>query len=217
MAEAEFIGVYGRRGSGKSTRAKAIIATHKRVIVFDTLGEYARELGYTKCTTVGDVREAMIAGWKTGYRIAFVPGSDLAGKFHALSDFIWQARARYEGRRQADLLTVVVEEANLAIPNNKLGAGRDAALRLALQGRHRGIGGILVSQRPALVNADIRTQCTQVYFFGLTDPLDVQAVDRLCGRGYGAKAQQLAPHSCLIWRDGAVVTGKNNIPHKVKK
>lgn len=217
MPEAEFIGIYGRRGSGKSTRAKAMIVNRKRVVVFDTLGEYARELGYERCTTVGDVREAMIAGWSKGYRIAFVPSSDLPKAFHNLASFLWQSRQRYEGRREADLLTVVVEEANLAIPNSRMAAGQDAAMRLALQGRHRGIGGILVSQRPALVNADIRTQCTGVYFFGLTDPLDVQAVDRLCGRGWGAKAQALVPHAYLHWENGTIRQGKNSVPRNVKK
>lgn len=217
MPEAEFIGIYGRRMSGKSTCAKAMIAARKRVIVFDTLGEYARELGYTRCATVGDVREAMIAGWKSGYRIAFVPSSDLAKQFHHLAHFLWEARARYEGRRESDLLTVVVEEANLAIPNRQMAAGQAAAMRLALQGRHRGIGGILVSQRPALVSADIRSQCAQVYFFGLTDPLDVQAVDRLCGRGWGAKAQALPSHSYLRWSNGSITMGKNSLPRKVKK
>ncbi len=209
VTEASCIAVFGRRGSGKSTRVKDMIASARRVIVIDTLGEYVRDCGYERADTVAQVRDLMVDGWKSGYRIAYCPVRDFAAKGHVLADFLWQARHRYEGRRTADLVTVVVEEANLVIPNRQMRAGQDAMLRLALQGRHRGIGITMVSQRPALVSADIRSQAADVYYFGLTDPLDCRVVDRQCGAGWGDKARALPEHSYIKWSNGLISQGKN--------
>jgi DNA helicase HerA-like ATPase len=212
--DAACIGIYGRRGSGKSTLAKSLIKPMKRVIVFDTLGEYVRELGYERCETVSHIRDGMRAGWKRGFRLALVPGGALPERFHNLAAFVWDARAPYDGDRDLDHLTVVVEEANLAIPNRQFPSGKDGALRLALQGRHRGIGLITVSQRPALVNADVRSQAGTVYFFGLTDPLDCGAVDAFAGRGWGRKARELEPHAYLKVDNGLITLGSNALSRK---
>lgn len=218
MAEAICRACYGRRGMGKSTRVKAMIAGEKRVIAFDPTGEYGRELGFTVCNTVGDVRAAMVKGWRKGFHIAFQPQSgDRLERFHNLASFIWQARAGYAGNREADLLTVVVEEAWLALPNQTLPRGKGGGLDLALQGRHRGIGLVLVSQSMATVNAAIRRQCAEVYIFGMTDPLDVQATDRLCGKGIGAKVQALPPHRYIKWAEGVLSEGENRLSKKSRK
>jgi hypothetical protein len=53
--------------------------------------------------------------------------------------------------------------------------------------------------------------------FGMTDPLDVQAVDRQCGKGWGARVQALPPHRYVKWAEGEITEGENRITKKSRK
>jgi hypothetical protein len=53
-----------------------------------------------------------------------------------------------------------------------LGAVED----VILQGRVRGIGATVISQRPAMVNTTVRTQCSSLIAMGMTGPHDIKAV-----------------------------------------
>ena len=55
MKDAACRAIYGRRGSGKTTLAGNLIGGHKRVIVFDAMGEYAARPDFTACDSIGDV------------------------------------------------------------------------------------------------------------------------------------------------------------------
>lgn len=57
-------------------------------------------------------------------------------------------------------------------PNRLLGAVED----IVLQGRRKGLGITVISQRPALVNANVRTQCATLMAMRLMAKLDITAV-----------------------------------------
>lgn len=74
---------------------------------------------------------------------------------------------------------VIIDEAKEVVPQvirPDLAPTYDAVERLVRQGRNRGIGVCLVSQRAATVNKDVLTQCGSLFVFGLVGTPDRKAV-----------------------------------------
>lgn len=211
VKDARCIAVYGRRGSGKSTRVKALLRGHKRLIVFDPMGEYGREGLAEPADTLAEVRAIMRRRWRAGFRIAYQPAGDYVAKLHHLAEFLWHAQAPYEDGSDPRKLMLVVEEMNLGFPVTKLPRGQEGMLRLVLQGRHRGIEIIGVTQRPAAVSADFRGNVAETYVLPLSQALDYKAVGEVIGREHEPKLRALQPHHWLHW-DGATLTeGRNKL------
>ena len=211
MADPIVTAIYGRRGSGKTTRAKALIKNEKRVVVFDPIGEYGQGRGVVHVDSVAGVRDAMAKRWRSGFRIAYTPQVDLPGRLHALSLLLWDAQAPYRQRREGRPLTLVVDEANMAYPSTKLPVARQGMMRLVLQGRHAGIGIIAVTQRPALVSTDLRGNAAVIYAFALPVGHDVAAVAATVGRPIAAQLPDLPDHVYLRWESGRVTRSRNRL------
>jgi len=76
-------------------------------------------------------------------------------------------------------LTVVIDEAPLFIPQKVLGEVArtvGAVEDLVARGRNSGFGVILISQRSATLNADVRTQADTIICHRVTSPLDRNAI-----------------------------------------
>ena len=70
--------------------------------------------------------------------------------------------------------------------------GLPAALnRVTLQGRHRGINLLVITQRPSRISTDLRGQATQLNVFQLPGPHDRRAVEEVC-EGVGDAVRSLA-------------------------
>ena len=167
------IGVWGASGSGKSAYVKQKIKTLKRVVVFDPLDEYV-PLRMKPCTTVEQVRQAMIANWK-GFRIAYMPP---AGKepraLSQLSLLLLKAQEGYKAKGTGQGLTLVIEEMNLSFPIHGETKARGFA-EICSRGRHYGIEVYGLSQRIAEVSTRFRGNCTQTIALRQQGPRDVQA------------------------------------------
>lgn len=168
--------IYGSTGSGKSTLAKALLKGRPKVVVFDPMGEY-RGRGWTVCRDIAGARRAMVAQWsKSAIRVSLSCPEGDEKTAAALANLCWQAQANFP--RDPRPLTLVLEEANLAYPNRQnLPPGLK---RATLQGRHRGINLLVITQRPALVSTDLRGQATQINVFQLPGPHDRKAVESAC-------------------------------------
>lgn len=57
IKDAKIIGIWGRRGSGKSTRAKMLIKGNNRLVVYDPILEYGKE----GCQVVNSIKNMLIA------------------------------------------------------------------------------------------------------------------------------------------------------------
>jgi DNA helicase HerA-like ATPase len=66
---------------------------------------------------------------------------------------------------------VCIEEAQRYMPVHSTLS--DQMLKFILEGRHRNMSGILISQRPSKVNIDIRSQWTRIFSFWQTEKADV--------------------------------------------
>ena len=165
------IGVYGASGSGKSTYVKRRIKGRKRVIVFDTEGEYGGA-GVQTCHTVEEVRLEMVANWN-GFRINYIPPSGKEARaLSQLAGLILKAQEQYKGKDQAPVLTHVIEEMNLSFPGNSGAAKAPNFAHICSRGRHRFIEVIGAAQRIAEVDTRWRGNCTETVIFrqqGATD------------------------------------------------
>jgi DNA helicase HerA-like ATPase len=208
---ADCIAIWGRRGAGKSTLAKKLLGGHRRVIVFDPMGEYALR-GFRVCGSLEAVLRVLKANWSRGFRIAYVPSGDFPRMLHGLATLIWHAQAPYQTGADRRELLFVVEEMNLGYPATKLRADYSGMTKITLQGRHRGISIIGISQRPAGVSADFRGMVAQTYVLPLSTALDLRAVTDVYGREHDRALRALRPHAWLRFLDGQVIAGKN--PHR---
>ncbi len=203
--DADCIFVTGRRGSGKTTYVQRAVGA-PRVIVFDPLGQYAREFGWPLADNLKSLHRVVAERWRSPapWRLALTVAGDLELELHSLSVYLWHAMAPYERGRDRKKILLIVEEMNLSVPAHALRKDRRGFMRLVLQGRHRGIAIIGVSQRPALVSADFRSSAAATVIF----PLGVEDQGYMGARFRGELAG-LTPHHFVRFADGAATRGEN--------
>ena len=173
----EVLAIFGRRGSGKTTLARSLVARQRRLIVFDPIAEWCRSPGITTCESVEAVRLALRRRWRLGFRLALPCQADHAAELDRLARLIWGAQEPFL-RRECPELVLVVDELNLGMP---LGRRAEAMLGLTLQGRHRGIGLVGISQRPALVSSDFRGQAHRTFWCCLSAANDLRTARETLG------------------------------------
>jgi len=205
VADPICVAVFGRRGFGKSTLVQSLTRGAPRAVAYDPVGEYHRALGWARADTVADVVAHFKTHWRHGFRVALTIGGDHIASLHRLSLFLWEAQRHYETGADRRPLVLVVEEMNLSVPNHAIAAYARGFLSLVLQGRHRGVGIVGVSQRPSLVSADFRSMVEARYTFGLGEPSDALAFPR----EYRETILTLPPHHYLKFGGGRVETGQN--------
>ncbi|WP_068310164.1 ATP-binding protein [Polycladidibacter hongkongensis] len=214
--QAELEAVYGRRGSGKSTITKARLRglpSGARVIVFDPLAEYGGT-GWTRVRTLEELAGAVKKRWRGGFKISYVSAGDHVENLDRLTKFLWLANADYPRHKKQMLL--VVEEANLAIPNQAQKSHITGMQQLILQGRHRGLGCIAITQRPAQISTTFRGNCAREYVFPLAAHVDKQQILQTIGPKYKEELNQMQPFNFLLLENGAIKRGKTTKTGKFK-
>jgi hypothetical protein len=205
VTDARCIFVAGRRGSGKTTFTRAAVEASPRVVAFDPIGQYGREFGWPMADTLAGLHDLLTRCWRAmPWHVAFTPPGDYPRELHRLSIYLWHAQLPYERRRDRKKLVLVVEEMNLSVPVHALPADQRGFMRLVLQGRHRGVEIIGVTQRPALVSADFRSMAAETVLF----PLGFEDHGYL-GARHRAELASLTPHHFLRVSDGVASRGEN--------
>ena len=100
---------------------------------------------------------------------------------------------------------LVVEEANRGYPNERMPANLRAMQRLVLQGRHRSIRLTAISQRPALVNTDLRGNADTVIIFRLAGYNDRKTISQMFGPDYIDKIRGLEDREFVTFERGRLV------------
>lgn len=154
--------IYAGRGGGKTTLARKLVAKARlpQVVYIDPV---ARD----GLPTARDV----LAQIETGARAAILRSAD---RTECLKTLLAVALASTRSRP----LFVVCDEAPLYLDR-----ATEALKKLTYQGRHRGLGMLILSQRPTAVAAPIRSQATVTYWGRMTDHNDMQLA-----------AQSIGPH-----------------------
>lgn len=207
--DAELILVCGRRGSGKSTTTKQLLkAAPPKLVVFDPQREYGGK-GWIALRTFPELLKAIHSKWKRGFRISFEPKAGQEVKeLDKLAKLLWKVQEPYDEGLDDRQLMLVVEEANLGMPNHQLPDGITGMSRIINQGRHMGINVIAVTQRPALVNKTFRANCARSYIFALAERDDQAQILRSIGNEYQKTLRTMGNYQFLVVENGTVRQGK---------
>lgn len=143
--------IVGRKGCGKSTLVRELIAGERRLVIFDTLGEYGERDQVTIASGFAEGMAALqAAGRSDQFRISLRLEEDRHA--HAAARVLWEFRR----------VLIVVEEASAYLRPSHLPAPFKKLVRM---GRHRGISQIYVAQRPAMLNRDVTSQSDVIVTF----------------------------------------------------
>lgn len=214
--DAELIGVYGMRGSGKSTLTKGLIKSgYEKILAFDTIGEYGGR-GWVQCKTIKEVVQAMGKRWKSGFKISFLPtaGAHIED-LHELASMCFKVQQPYRENRDHRKLMMVVEEANMSMPNQAFSRKYASMQSVILQGRHWGIEAIGVSQRPALLSSDFRGNTARTYVFTLANQNDRVEIAKVIGRQHLPMLNSMQRFEFIEIENGNFRRGKTSRTGKI--
>lgn len=209
--DAKIIGIWGGRGSGKSTCTKEKTKKNNRLIVIDPIGDYEKEAGFTGYKTMRGLLSAIKKNWNKGFRLVLtVPrGTDPKTQLEILSDALFTIQKPYYDGKDKRKITLVVEEMSICYPEKTLGSGERNFMELINLGRHYGIEIIGVSQRIAEVKKNFVGNCAEHYFFRMGSAVDYDAVMRMIGRDKKDAIKALQTHEFMQFENGNVKKGKN--------
>ena len=130
---------------------------------------------------VAEDLDDVIRGWIGGEKpitildLSGVPASvltELVGVLLRLVfDALFWARNLSEGGRERPLL-IVLEEAHAYLSKGNTGPAALAVQRIVKEGRKYGIGAMIVSQRPAEIDATVLSQCGTIFAMRLANAVD---------------------------------------------
>lgn len=208
--DAKIIGVWGGRGSGKSTRIKELVRSETRVIVIDPTGEYKRERGFTSYKTVKGMYRGIRDAWVSGFKVA-LDLSEIMDKESVVRqvsvDLLTMQKAYFEERDSRKII-LVIDEMSLCVPNRTMKPTEREFLQLCNLGRHYGVEIIGASQRLAQVHTDFRGNTAENYYLRMMEHVDIQAAKRSIGE-QAAKLPTLAPHNYLHFTTEGLKQGRN--------
>ena len=179
--------VIGQSGSGKSYLVSVICeelaANDLGFAVIDTEGEYAGLSDHCPNIDSVDIEslskdEERIQQLITKSKKIVLDVSETEKKvINDFLDSIYRVATDLfrEGQHKQYPFLIVVEEADIYIPQSKRD-GLEILQVISRRGRKRGLGILLATQRPALVNKNVLSQCNNVFIGKLTLKNDIDSV-----------------------------------------
>ena len=179
--------VIGQSGSGKSYLVSVICeelaANDLGFVVIDTEGEYAGLSDHCPNIDSIDIEdlskdEEHIQQLITKSKKIVLDVSETEKKvINDFLDSIYRVATQLfkAGAHKQNPFLIVVEEADIYIPQQKRD-GLEILQVISRRGRKRGLGILLATQRPALVNKNVLSQCNNVFIGKLTLKNDIDSV-----------------------------------------
>ena len=211
--DASVTGVYGRRGSGKTTWLERELKPCRRLIAVTPIVDDFTGRTYQHVATMGELVTVLRHRWngRAGFRIVYRPEIEddaMVERLHTLSKIVRKVQQPYAERRDSRQITLAVDELNLAYPHSPP-RGLDAFTWSVLQGRHWGVNVYGATQRPTDVNPKFRGNCDRVICFPLADDRSIKAVTDVAGSRHKEALQALENHRYLELVNGAATAGRN--------
>jgi len=191
--DAQVITIYGRRGTGKTTRIRELIEKRNRVLVLSTRAEFPNQVAWPDLGATISAKQ---------FQAAYTPKK---GAVLEAGHRIGLALLENKG----PLLTLVIDEAQNFMPQKGYPADLQGLVSLVQEGRHANVEIIAATQRPATVSTDLRGNAEIVYCFGLSWANDIELMASMFGREYKARIQSLEDHEFLRHERGDLTTGRN--------
>jgi len=188
--------IFGKRGSGKTLLAQRLCQDRKRLLVYDTIGEY------TEGVVIEDLpalKELWGKVYRGNFKIIYQP-VDPEGDFDMVCRLVYECED----------LTFLVEELDryskpltLSLPFKEI----------IQRGRHRNIELTGVTQRPHGIDKLLTSQAKQMYIFNTTEPRDVDYFKDTVGYPVVVKIAALQEYEYVKYQDGTdkLEVGKEKI------
>ena len=172
LAPSQVVCIFGRRGWGKTTRAKAEVKGCLRLLIWDPLGEYGKE--DCPAAVIHDLPSFMDYPLESlsAFRVSYRPIEDA-------EEIEWFLRVAHA----IGNLTLLLEEVDTVCSPSFTPFDLKRVLR---RGRHRGISVIGVSRNPAEVSRDLTRACERLILYGMHEPRDLEYF-----RSFGVNASAL--------------------------
>ncbi len=211
--DAEMIGVWGRRGSGKSTKMRNLTQGRNRIIVVDPMeGHDYMKAGYKPVRNMQQLYKHLKQNWDTGFKVVICATANTAWGFMLeLAHSLFVIQSPYKRGKDSRKITLVVDEMSICVPNKTMSDDEKKVLHLFNAGRHSGIEIIGASQRLAQVHGDFRGNTSQDFFFAQRSHLDYTAAKQLLGNENEAKLRALGEYEYLHFKDGVATVGKDKL------
>jgi len=178
--------VIGQSGSGKSYLVSVICeelaASDLGFVVVDTEGEYAGLSGHKNIDVIDDIeRISTDEEWvrkiiEESQKIVLDVSETEPKAIDKFLGIVYEVATEKfrQGRDQQNPFLVIVEEADIYVPQR--GRGLEILQVMSRRGRKRGLGILFATQRPALVNKNVLSQCNNVFIGKLTLKNDIDSV-----------------------------------------
>ena len=185
----KFIAILGIRGSGKTNTAAVLLEELLKynvpLTIVDVDGEYWGLKEEYEILVVGKSENVdieievehseKIAEFSITRNLPVI--LDISGylseeAYHLLFTYfkrIWDLAGKYRKPYE-----IVLEEAHEFIPQSLKTSLKDILVRIALRGRKRGLGAIVISQRSAKVEKDVLTQAEILFLHKVVHPADLR-------------------------------------------
>ncbi|QKR00178.1 DUF87 domain-containing protein [Metallosphaera tengchongensis] len=200
------IAILGIRGSGKSNTAKVMSQELMRegipLVIVDPDGEY-RDLNAVTFDKFNVDPEELVNLLMIGKSLILDVNEWNEEVFKFLTEFfnyLWEVSKVY--RRD---MFILLEEAHEFIPQGERSPLSDVLVRIALRGRKRGLGMILVSQRSAKVNKDVLTQSEIYFLHKVVHPVDMKVYKEILPlktKDFDKEVKSMSTGEAIFYKDG---------------
>lgn len=177
--------VLGKRGSGKSLLVMKACQDKKRLLIYDTIGEYRDGV---IIPDLNELRDYWFKVYRGDFRIIYQP-VDPEADF----DSVCHQVALCE-----DLTFVIEEMDRFARP---LALSREFK-EIIQRGRHHRVELIGITQRPHGIDKLLTSQAKQMFIFNTTEPRDIDYFKDVVGYEVVKKIAALQQYEYVKWEDG---------------
>ncbi len=177
--------IFGKRGGGKSYLAAVLTKQIRRVLVYDTLGEYRDGFVFQD---LGDLSRFWKRNIRGAFRLIYQPTNPEA-EFEDIAELAWLCGD----------LTFLVEEIDIFCSPHKIGPAFQNVIQ---RGRHHDINLIGISQRPFGIHRLLTSQAKEIYIFRTNEPRDREYLRNLLGTEIEATLDGMAQFEYAKWMDG---------------
>lgn len=178
----------GRKGSGKSTKAREILQQINRLFIYDTMGEHRW------CPDSFEELDAAVIylmesrAYEGGFMARYVPEAD-----DEEADFSEVCNVVYE---QGNMMFAIEEVAMLGCSPNHSPKKFKRLMRL---GRHRNVDMLYTTQRLEEIPVSLRSATDVFILFSHTEPLALKAIAERCGDDIASKVAAFEGHEFLVY------------------
>ena len=198
--------IIGRKGCGKTTRAREEMRAASRLIILDPMLEYGAD--GVQCRTFAELARYVGPNRHARYRavLQFLDDSDRDAAMSLATQGTPEAPAL------PDVLVVGEELNRICTPSTMT----PELKRILFQGRHYTASFLGITQRPRAIHRDVTAMADKIIVGQTQEPRDLDYLAQFIGDELAARCKDLRVGEFIVWPDDetrADLTNPEEIPH----